>query len=80
MVPPARNTAMAASYELRCGELTHYVTMCPPLPVEWGSGWWVRIEDVWIRIRERGFGEQITPEIEREICEKVQALYRKPGE
>ena len=67
-------------YEIHCGPLTRYVTACPPLPTEWGAAWWIRVDDVWIRIRRREMGERVTPELERELCGLLEQIFRRPVE
>jgi hypothetical protein len=54
-------------YELECHTETLIVTMCPPLPVQWGEGWWVRVDDVWIKARQRSFGETWSPQLADEL-------------
>jgi hypothetical protein len=58
----------SAVYPLQCGDVCRHVTMCPPLPVEWGAAWWVRIADVWLKLRERPRGEAFDTALERELC------------
>lgn len=65
---------------IRCGELTHLITTEPPLETEPASGWWVRLDDVWLRLRARREGEELTPEVERELCTLVRAIFRSRAE
>ena len=48
--------------------------MCPPLPVEWGAAWWVRIDDVWIKLRDRPRGEPFDAALEQELCEILDGM------
>lgn len=61
-------------YQLHCGDVSRHVTMCPPLPVEWGAAWWVRIDDVWIKLRDRPRGEMFGAALERELCAIIDAV------
>jgi hypothetical protein len=76
---PPNGAGHAGMYELRCGDLTQFVTSCPPISVEWGIGWWVRIEDNWIQLRKREYGEQMSPALEQELCGLVSKIFKHPN-
>ena len=61
----------------RSGDFNPWITSAPPLDVEPGTGWWARIDDVWIRLRERKPGEEITPTLERELTRLARIIYRE---
>ena len=63
---------------IQCGDERLTVTSFPPLPTQWGTAWWVRLDDVWIRLRERPSGEQMTPTLAEELCGLIAARRPKP--
>ena len=47
------------------------ITTFPPLPTERGVAWWIRLDDIWIRLRPRSSREQLTPDVADDLCRIV---------
>ena len=56
---------------LQCKDERVFVTTCPPLPVAWGTSWWVRLDDVWIRLLARASGESLTSDVKDRLSELI---------
>ena len=53
---------------IHCGDERLTITSSPPLATERGAAWWLRLDDVWIRLWRRPPGEEMTPHVLAELC------------
>ena len=68
-------------FELDYGGRLIVLTAYPPMNVEQGRWWWVRVDDNWLRLRECRHGEtNPSPELDEEVRRFMRDIFLATGE
>jgi hypothetical protein len=68
-------------FEVAYGDRRIMVTANPPIDVPQGTAWWIRLEDNWIKIRDRKPAESSADaELSDDVRAFVRDLFLKTGE
>lgn len=68
-------------FELDFGGRLIVVTAYPPMNVEQGRWWWMRVDDNWLRLREcRADEKDRTPQLDEEVRKFMRDIFLATGE